>query len=73
MYPLNMSLIEGVGFACANSEQEHKALSDAGYGPAFAGDMPEESRTNTGQIPEIAGPAPGQEEKRKPGRPKKAE
>jgi hypothetical protein len=55
MYPLNMSLIEGVGFACANSEQEHKALSDAGYGPEFAGPVPE------------------QEEKRKPGRPKKVE
>lgn len=33
MYPLNMSLKEGIGFACANNESEHAALSDLGYEP----------------------------------------
>jgi hypothetical protein len=35
MYPLNMKLIEGVGFAVANDEDEHQALTAAGFGPAF--------------------------------------
>jgi hypothetical protein len=35
MYPLNMKLIDGVGFAVANDEAEHQELTDAGYGPAF--------------------------------------
>lgn len=35
MYPLNMKLIDGVGFAVANDEAEHQALSGSGYGPAF--------------------------------------
>jgi hypothetical protein len=37
MYPLNMvkKLQEGAGFAVANDETEHKALSDAGYEPKF--------------------------------------
>lgn len=44
MYPLNlMKPAKGndqAGFACANDEAEHMALSDAGYEPAFA--APEE-------------------------------
>jgi hypothetical protein len=35
MYPLNMKLVEGVGFAVANDEDEHKSLTAAGYGPAY--------------------------------------
>lgn len=37
MYPLSMTLKlkEGAGFAVANDETEHKALSDAGYEPKF--------------------------------------
>jgi hypothetical protein len=35
MYPLNMKLAEGVGFAVANDEDEHRALTNAGYGPAY--------------------------------------
>lgn len=35
MYPLNMKLIEGIGFAVANDEAEHQDLTANGYGPAF--------------------------------------
>ena len=35
MYPLNMALASGIGFALANDEAEHRALTVAGYGPAF--------------------------------------
>ncbi|MFM2088275.1 MAG: hypothetical protein RLZZ237_3144 [Pseudomonadota bacterium] len=35
MYPLNMKLVDGIGFAVANDEEEHQALTAAGYGPAF--------------------------------------
>ena len=35
MYPLNMKLVDGIGFAVANDETEHQALTAAGYGPAF--------------------------------------
>lgn len=35
MYPLNMKLAEGVGFAVANDEDEHQVLTAAGYGPAY--------------------------------------
>lgn len=35
MYPLNMKLNDGVGFAVANDEDEHQALTKAGYGPAY--------------------------------------
>jgi hypothetical protein len=36
MYPLNMSLpAPGVGFATANDEDEHVALTKQGYLPAF--------------------------------------
>lgn len=35
MYPLNMKLVEGVGFAVANDEDEHQTLTNAGYGPAY--------------------------------------
>ena len=37
MYPLNMKLKEGIGFAVANDEAEHDTLAAAGYGPARAG------------------------------------
>ena len=35
MYPLSMTLVAGIGFAVANDEAEHQALTVAGYGPAF--------------------------------------
>jgi hypothetical protein len=35
MYPLNMKLVDGIGFAVANDEAEHQALTASGYGPAF--------------------------------------
>lgn len=35
MYPLNMKLTEGIGFAVANDEDEHQALNAQGYGPAY--------------------------------------
>lgn len=37
MYPLNLTFKVGdvCGFAVANDEQEHSALSDAGYEPKF--------------------------------------
>lgn len=33
MYPLNLTLPAGTGFAVANDEAEHAALSDMGYEP----------------------------------------
>jgi hypothetical protein len=35
MYPLNMTNPAAGGFAVANDEAEHQALTGAGYGPAF--------------------------------------
>lgn len=35
MYPLNMKLNDGIGFAVANDEDEHQALTKSGYGPAY--------------------------------------
>ena len=35
MYPLNMKLVDGIGFAVANDKAEHQALTGAGYGPAY--------------------------------------
>ena len=35
MYPLNMKLVEGVGFAVANDKSEHQALTAQGYSPAY--------------------------------------
>lgn len=46
MYPLNMSNAVLGGFAVANDEAEHKALSACGYEPAFAG-VPDPSNQAT--------------------------
>jgi hypothetical protein len=35
MYPLNMRNPKAGGFALANDEAEHKALSEQGYEPKF--------------------------------------
>ena len=37
MYPLNMTVVANgiTGFAVANDEVEHQALTEAGYGPAY--------------------------------------
>jgi hypothetical protein len=40
MYPLNMQLVVGVGFAVANDEDEHQDLTKKGYGPAFVAPEP---------------------------------
>lgn len=37
MYPLRMSLSEGIGYAVANDAAEHEALTARGYVPPFAG------------------------------------
>ena len=37
-YPLSMSLTVGIGFAVANDEAEHQALTAMGYGPAYEGE-----------------------------------
>jgi hypothetical protein len=42
MYPLDMKLIDGIGFAVANDETEHQALTEMGYGPAY---VPKEDAT----------------------------
>jgi hypothetical protein len=34
-YPLDMKTAAGTGFAVANDEAEHEALTANGYGPAF--------------------------------------
>lgn len=35
MYPLNVQLPAGAGFALANDADEHQTLTDAGYLPAI--------------------------------------
>jgi hypothetical protein len=35
MYPLNVQLPAGAGFAVANDADEHQTLTDAGYLPAI--------------------------------------
>jgi hypothetical protein len=41
MYPLNMQLAApAVGFAVANDEAEHQALTATGYGPGFVASEP---------------------------------
>lgn len=37
MYPLNVALPNGGGYAVANDKDEHKILSDSGYKPEFIG------------------------------------
>jgi len=49
MYPLNMQLpAPAVGFAVANDEAEHIALTEQGYGPAFV----KAERADEGRTPE---------------------
>lgn len=48
MYPLNMTHKALGGFAVANDEQEHKALSDQGYEPKLEKPEPEESPVKRG-------------------------
>lgn len=45
MYPLNMKLEKGIGFAVANDEAEHKALTEAGYEPKFVAPEPVAKKT----------------------------
>ena len=64
MYPLNMKLSEpGVGFAVANDEDEHQALTACGYGPAFVEPVEADGEHDQDD--------PAQPVKRKPGRPRK--
>lgn len=61
MYPLNVTLPAPlIGFAVANDEAEHAALTESGYLPALAG-------------ADLAAGEEVSEVKRGPGRPKKAE
>ena len=62
MYPLNMQLAAGIGFAVANDVEEHKALTLAGYGPEYV----EPEAQPVAAADETAEPA-----KRGPGRPRK--
>ena len=45
MYPLNVQLPAGAGFAVANDADEHQTLTDAGYLPALVVDAPQTSGT----------------------------
>ena len=50
IYPLNLQLpAPDVGFAVANDEAEHIALSDVGYLPAFP-EREKETATNENQV-----------------------
>lgn len=53
MYPLNMKLKNGIGFAVANDEDEHAALEAAGYGP---GRKAVDAAAGAGQAPALATP-----------------
>jgi len=76
MYPLNVSLpAPAIGYAVANDESEHAALTVAGYLPALVKAAPaaapqgieeQSSPLQPLAIPDGAAP-------RKPGRPRKAE
>ena len=59
MYPLNMTNPVAGGYAVASNEDEHKALTDAGYLPAYV---------STDDPPKDAEPV-----KRSPGRPRKVQ
>lgn len=37
MYPINLHNAAAGGYACANDEAEHRALSEAGYEPKWQG------------------------------------
>lgn len=63
MYPLNLTLAEGVGYAVANDEAEHEALTDRGYVPAYAGPR--------GTPPDLLAPGVSGPDKPKRGRPRK--
>ena len=65
MYPLNMTLAAGIGFAVANDEAEHQALTDAGYLPAIVAPVAVEV--------EAVADTPAEATKRGPGRPRKAD
>jgi hypothetical protein len=45
MYPLNVTNPKAGGFAVANDEAEHKALTEAGYGPAWVAPTEPEALT----------------------------
>jgi hypothetical protein len=65
MYPLDMKHAEG-GFARANDEAEHRALSDAGYEPKLADT---EAAALAPKAPFVPADEPA---KNKGGRPRKA-
>jgi hypothetical protein len=46
-----MNLKEGVGFACANDEAEHKSLSDLGYEPKLEETSQEETKEAVQEVP----------------------
>lgn len=68
MYPLNMHSPAAQGFAVANDEAEHAALTEAGYLPPLVLDAAPDV------APEAAiEAAPAEPVKRGPGRPRKAD
>lgn len=73
MYPINVALLSPqIGFAVANDEQEHAALTERGYlpalvaAPAAAPQASEEHPSPVQPLADLVGAAP-----RKPGRPRK--
>lgn len=58
MYPLNMHNPASGGFAVANDEGEHKALSEAGYGPAFFASEEPETTEDAPEAPKRRGRPP---------------
>ena len=71
MYPLNMNNAASGGYAVANDEAEHKALTEVGYEPGLVETKTYEDGTQaTGVNLPDQSPA---EQKRGPGRPKKTQ
>lgn len=77
MYPLNVSLpAPAIGFAVANDETEHAALSAMGYVPALVAELeaaPQEDGEQTAHLQTSDSAPDGAAPTRKPGRPRKAE
>lgn len=77
MYPLNVTLpAPAIGFALANDETEHAALTEAGYVPALVKAEQKAAPQEDGEqsTPLQPSDAPdGAAPIRKPGRPRKAE
>lgn len=70
MYPLNVSLpAPAIGFAVANDEAEHAALSAAGYVPALVAKAaaPQEDEEQPAPLHPLDAPDGAAPERKKPG------